>query len=144
MTEEKSIDIQRDSKGRFIKGRWKKGESGNPAGRPPKNLSITSLVKELLETEDATGKTNAELIAEAIIELAKKKDLPAIRELLDRIEGKVTEKRMISSMIVHVGDEYAQKGLEMNRKDLEERQKRLLEKDTAREVPKPLTEGKEQ
>ena len=30
------------------KGRWKPGESGNPRGRPPKRVSITSLVKELL------------------------------------------------------------------------------------------------
>ena len=58
--------------------RWKPGQSGNPKGRPPKNLSITSLVKERLEQEGEQGKTNAELIAEAIIELAKKKDLPAL------------------------------------------------------------------
>jgi len=129
---EKSTDMQRDSKGRFIKGRWKKGESGNPDGRPPKNLSITSIVKELLETEDATGKTNAELIAEAIIELAKKKDLSAIRELLDRIDGKVAEKHLIQSRIVHVSDEYAQEVLQALNQERLEPQERLK-----------LTQGKE-
>jgi len=72
--------------------RWKPGQSGNPKGRPPKNLSITSLVKEKLEQEGPEGKTNAELIADAIIELAVSGDLSAIKELLDRTDGKVIDR----------------------------------------------------
>ena len=60
-------------------------------------MSITRLVKEKLEQEGSEGKTYAELIAEAIIELAMSGDLSAIKELLDRTEGKVTEKHDISS-----------------------------------------------
>lgn len=53
---------QRDEKGHFVKGntegnRWKKGESGNPAGRPPKiiaqlNRLLDQDVKPTLSQQD--------------------------------------------------------------------------------------------
>jgi len=80
---------------------WKPGESGNPKGRPPKNVSITSLVKEILEQEGAQGKTNAQLIAEAMVTLAKDPNkrgfVPALKEVLERIEGKVPDKHEIET-----------------------------------------------
>ena len=73
--------------------RFQPGQSGNPKGRPPKNISILTKVKELLEQDAGKGKTNAQLIAEALIELAKDKgakgNVPVLVELLNRIEGRV-------------------------------------------------------
>jgi len=70
------------------------GQSGNPNGRPPKNKCITSLVKELLELDAGKGKTHGQLVAEAMVTLAKetrfKGNVSAIKELLDRVEGPVT------------------------------------------------------
>ena len=60
--------------------RYKPGQSGNPAGRP-KN-SVTTLLKNVDEI------TNQK-ICDKLIELALKGDLPAIREYLDRTDGKV-------------------------------------------------------
>ena len=68
---------------------WKPGQSGNPKGRQPKNLSLVSLVKELLEKADGEGKTEAEALAEVIIREAKGGKAELIKELLDRIDGKV-------------------------------------------------------
>ena len=89
-------DKERDSSGKFTKGNtmaFKPGQSGNPAGRKPNDLCITSLVRKLLESDAGKGKTHAELVALALVSLAKDKaekgNMPAIRELLDRIEGKV-------------------------------------------------------
>ena len=74
---------------------FKKGEVSNPKGRPPKNICITTLVKEmLLELAPGTEnnpKTYAELIARAILQESVKGNIQALRELLDRIEGKVTQ-----------------------------------------------------
>lgn len=101
-----TAEKQRDNYGRFTKGNafaFKPGQAANPAGRPKKDVCITSLVKEILETDAGKGKTHAQLVAEAIITLAKdiksKGNIPAIRELLDRIEGKVPETHKIEGDI---------------------------------------------
>lgn len=82
---------------------WKPGQSGNLKGRPPKDICITSLVKEFLVKEAQGGKTHAQLVAEAIVKLAEdyhfKGNVAAIRELLDRIEGKVPDTHKIESDI---------------------------------------------
>ena len=67
--------------------RWKKGQSGNPKGRPIKPLSIVSLVKEHLENHPEDG----EAIALALIHLAKAKNLWAIESVMNRVDGKVAE-----------------------------------------------------
>lgn len=56
---------------------WKPGQSGNPAGRPPS--SVTTLLKE----KDRQG------VADKLYAMALAGDLGAIREYLDRTEGKV-------------------------------------------------------
>jgi hypothetical protein len=86
----KSTDIQslkKDPRDNLIP--FKPGQSGNPAGRPPKDLSITSVIKKKLSEP---GKLDA--IADKIIdELTKKikREYPTglLKEVLDRTEGKV-------------------------------------------------------
>ncbi|HLH95301.1 MAG TPA: DUF5681 domain-containing protein [Xanthobacteraceae bacterium] len=59
--------------------RFQKGQSGNPAGRPPGMRSAAALLtEELLEGE-------AENLARAMIEKAKTGDTAALRLCLDRI-----------------------------------------------------------
>jgi hypothetical protein len=60
-------------------GRFSKGVSGNPAGRPPSSRNKTTLaIEALLEGE-------GESIARKLVELAQKGDLQAMRLCLDRI-----------------------------------------------------------
>ena len=78
---------------------WQPGQSGNPAGRPLGTRYISEILREKLLEETAEGKTNAELIAEALIGLSKDPKMrgfvPAIKELLDRTEGKVPDTHKI-------------------------------------------------
>lgn len=79
--------------------RWKKGESGNLKGRPRKDICITSKVKELLLKDAGDGKTYADLVAEVIVDgitdsagnLKHGINVSLVRELLDRVEGKVPQ-----------------------------------------------------
>ncbi len=70
---------------------WQPGQSGNPLGRPKKQDTITSLVKDILDQVDGkTKKTYAQLVAEAMVRGALK-DPQILKELLNRCEGKVRE-----------------------------------------------------
>jgi hypothetical protein len=60
-------------------GAWAKGQSGNPAGKPPGTRhKITMLAEQLMEA-------GAEGIVSKVIALAKDGDLVAARLVLDRI-----------------------------------------------------------
>ena len=72
---------------------WVPGQSGNPAGRP--KHSVTTLLKN---TDELTTKQ----ICAKLIDLAKGGDLPAIREYLDRTDGKVTEKIEVEKRSVSI------------------------------------------
>jgi hypothetical protein len=80
---------------------WKKGQSGNPNGRPP-GKSITTILKNLLEKEivltknPITGKKKekqkiSEVIALTMVREAIKGKDKFIKEILDRTEGKVLQ-----------------------------------------------------
>jgi hypothetical protein len=82
--------------------RWKKGQSGNPKGGPRKEVSITALVKEELEKQadrngemlfnkDGSPKTWAQLVAMAIVRRTVGGNSTAMKELLDRVDGKVPQ-----------------------------------------------------
>jgi len=67
--------------------RWKKGQSGNPSGKPKKLPAIDKLLAEVLGKTE--GKiTEAEAILRAIMLKAKKGDVRAAELLLDRAYGK--------------------------------------------------------
>lgn len=75
----------RDAKGRFVKGR-----PGGP-GRPRKEHCISAQLFLLMEQEAPGGKgrTYAEMIALAIVQQAMKGNPGYLKELMERLEGKV-------------------------------------------------------
>jgi hypothetical protein len=69
---------------------WKKGQSGNPSGRP-KSKSLSAAYRNKLEElvpNDPEGRTWAELIAEAQVRDAVRGNVQAAREIADRTEGR--------------------------------------------------------
>ncbi len=75
--------------GHKLGNRFKKGETGNPQGRP-KITRLTDALREQLAAAnaDAPGETIAEQIARALIREAVGGNVQAIREIADRCEGK--------------------------------------------------------
>jgi len=77
---------------------FKKGQSGNPNGRPRKEACITTVLQSrmgVVPQIDIGGKVNtktwAELIADSLLVNAYKGNAAAMHELMDRIEGKVAQ-----------------------------------------------------
>ena len=70
-----------------IPHKWKKGQSGNPAGRPKKLPELRELLAHVLGDEK-DGKTAAEAILMALRAKATKGDVRAAELLLDRAYGK--------------------------------------------------------
>jgi hypothetical protein len=68
--------------------KFKKGQSGNPNGRPPKLPELHVLLANVLGKEGKDGQTAAEEILNALHAKAKKGDTRAAELLLDRAYGK--------------------------------------------------------
>lgn len=60
------------------------GVSGNPLGRPKKEHSLTDLMREILNNDPVRKRA----LVTTLLDMAAKKDIAAIREVLDRLEGK--------------------------------------------------------
>jgi hypothetical protein len=72
---------------------WKKGQSGNPSGRP-KSKTLSNAYRNKLEEvvpNDPEGRTWAELIAEAQVRDAVRGNVQAAREIADRTEGRARQ-----------------------------------------------------
>lgn len=72
---------------------FQNGKSGNPNGRPPKDVSLTSLLKEEIDKvcpSDKQGRTWRQLLVLAWLTGAMKNPV-LLKELLDRLEGKVAQ-----------------------------------------------------
>jgi len=70
------------------------GESGNPGGRP-KGKSITAELRKLIDSG-----TNAEDMAKVLYNIAKtggKAQVNALKELLDRTDGRVPETHKVET-----------------------------------------------
>lgn len=79
---------------------WQPGQSGNKNGRP-KKLPITDALRELLEqTAPGTkGMTRDKQLALVLFSMATgrgNKKLEALREILDRVEGKAVQRTEVS------------------------------------------------
>ena len=98
MTEDKRSQ-QRSSNGKFIKGNdagWQPGQSGNPGGRQ-KDI-LTPLLREFLNADNEAEKI---AVVKQLIGIAKspgmRGQVAALREIFDRIDGKVPETHKIES-----------------------------------------------
>lgn len=80
----------------LIKYQWRRGESGNPKGRPPKARCFRTLLKGLLDSvgaidEEGNKKTREQLLAEAVLLGAMSGNKTALKEVVDRIYGAVKQ-----------------------------------------------------
>jgi hypothetical protein len=76
---------------------WKKGQSGNPAGRPKREWSMATLIEDALNEIDATSGLNwKQLVVKRLLTLAIGGDMNAIREINDRIDGRAKQSIDIS------------------------------------------------
>ena len=73
-----------------VQHRFKKGQSGNPGGRP-KGSGVTGALRRLLQ-EMHQGRPIEELIAERWLKDALAGKPVSLQMLLERTEGKVTDK----------------------------------------------------
>jgi Family of unknown function (DUF5681) len=73
--------------------RWKKGQSGNPSGRPKSKILSDAYRRKLGEPvpNDPEGRTWAELIAEAQVRDAVRGNVQAAREIADRTDGRARQ-----------------------------------------------------
>ena len=98
--------LQQQENNRLANGRFPKGVSGNPNGRPKGNHSesISNLLRKRLdELAPGTTKTYKEMIVDAwLLELVNRKDkshIAALREALNRLEGKPKESIEVSGNV---------------------------------------------
>lgn len=82
-------------------GKFKKGQSGNPKGRPKGSRNRDTLLRKWLETKTSiknpvSGKvekiTVEDEVVLALIKEARKGNVTAIREIQDTMYGKVADK----------------------------------------------------
>ncbi len=91
-------DIEKQNRYRGLRP-FKPGQSGNPKGRPKKDVSFTSLLKKYLDEIPAVkigGEVNKELtwrqlIVQAWLIGSYKGNATLFKELLERVEGKVAQ-----------------------------------------------------
>lgn len=76
--------------------KFKKGQTGNPKGRPPKLPKLDELLASVM-SEERNGLTAAEAVLRALIVKATKGDVRAAEVLLDRSFGKVRQVTDITS-----------------------------------------------
>lgn len=73
---------------------FQKGQSGNPGGRPKGPSLKAELIRQLGKKGD-DGRKNVDAIAAALIEQARDGKIEAIREILDRVDGKVPQQQQV-------------------------------------------------
>ena len=90
----KSVDEEpiRDWRGRFTKG----SPGLNKGGRPKGSLSLVKLLREYLQDNP----NEAHDIVTTLVKMGSRgKELGAVREIMDRIDGKVADKHEIEGTI---------------------------------------------
>ncbi len=75
---------------------WKKGQSGNPRGRPPRGVTMTNALKRLLAKRDTDGRPWRDVVAQALVDAALAGNVSAIKEIYERLDGKVEQGQEVS------------------------------------------------
>jgi len=116
---------------------WPKGVSGNRNGRPRRTALTDALLEELEKRcpSDKAHRSNLELIAAKLVTLARRGNMQAIREILDRVEGKAIPRNQLADagnppLTIHFFDA-VQERLEELRRKKKEREQRLLSGESA-------------
>lgn len=65
---------------------FKKGQSGNPGGRPKTKPFVEAIREEVQEADG--NRTKLQAIAAKLVEKAMEGDMAAIKEVADRLDGK--------------------------------------------------------
>lgn len=77
---------------------WKPGQSGNPAGRAPKGLCWADAIKAALaQVDPETKRSRLELVAESLVMAGLAGDVSALKELGDRVDGKVPQRTEVTT-----------------------------------------------
>ena len=77
------------------RNKWKKGESGNPNGRPKGSVSVVEALKRKLEeVPEGQTKTYLELLVSRYMKNAiQDGDTQLIRDLINRVDGMPTQRQ---------------------------------------------------
>lgn len=67
---------------------WKKGQSGNPKGRPPIMFSLTDELRYVLGEKAPNGRTYKIEVAWALVNAAMGGDVKAMTYIFDRVDGR--------------------------------------------------------
>lgn len=95
----KSTENSTENSIRNLSPAWKPGQSGNPKGKKPGTLSVTTILKKKLKEaapKDKEGRKYINLLAESLILNAMKGNGTAIKEVLNRVDGIVKDELDIS------------------------------------------------
>lgn len=95
-------EIQRANRDEY--GKFLPGNCANPDGRPKSTL-ISERLKQVLSSEDPSGRTGADKIGDRLMRMTQQeKDewlaLAAIKEVTDRVEGKAVQNTNVRGLIV--------------------------------------------
>lgn len=74
-----------------LKAPWKPGQSGNPKGRPPVDISIANMARTVLEAKGPDGKEERQVILEKFMQMAKEGSVPHAQFIFERGYGKVKD-----------------------------------------------------
>jgi hypothetical protein len=93
---------------------WKKGQSGNPKGRPRGPRILSEALREVLASCELDGKrnpgdqTNASRVAESVIKhLIETRDVHLLQEILERLEGRVPRPADLLPLQVPITDVFS-------------------------------------
>lgn len=71
--------------------KFQPGQSGNPKGRPKKGQTLSDILRKELAVKGEDGITRQEVIMRKLIGMAEEGHMGAIREIYNRIEGKIPD-----------------------------------------------------
>ena len=66
---------------------WKKGQSGNPNGRPKREWTWNGVLQDAVEKSEKDGIPVKVHVAEALVQAAITGNIQAIKELMNRMDG---------------------------------------------------------